>query len=170
MKKDSFNILVVDDEDGMRNRCVRLLQRNGYNVKGTNDGQQALFLVKRNRFSLVIADIRMPGISGIELLERIKEVSPETGVVMITGYGTVDNAVEAMKLGAYDYITKPFDMERLLLVVGHIKATFLLKDEIGSLKDQLKEFSHYHDFVGVSKEFSGFSGWWRRLPLQTAMS
>jgi len=158
MKKDRFNILVVDDEDSMRNRCVRLLQRNGYNVQGANDGEQALFLVKRSRFSLVVADIRMPGISGIELLERIKEMYPETEVVMITGYGTVDNAVEAMKLGAYDYITKPFDMERLLLVAEHIKTTFSLKDEIGSLKNQLKEFSHYRDFVGVSREVQRIFG------------
>jgi len=158
MKKDRFSVLVVDDEDSMRNRCVQLLQRNGYDVHGANDGEQALFLMKRSGFSLVIADIRMPGLSGIELLERIKESSPDTEVVMITGYGTVDNAVEAMKLGAYDYITKPFDTERLLLVAEHIRTTFSLRSEIGVLKDQLKEFSQYRDFVGISREVQQIFG------------
>lgn len=152
MKKDKFRILVVDDEDSIRNRCVQLLQRKDYNVLGVNDGKQALFLIKKDNFSLVIADIRMPGLNGIDLLERIKETCPDTEVVMITGYGTVDNAVEAMKLGAYDYITKPFDMERLLKVVEHIETKFSLKKEIGVLRDELKKFSSYHDFIGVSKE------------------
>ncbi len=152
MKKDKFKVLVVDDEDSIRNRCVQLLQKKGYNVQGVNDGEQALFLIKKDDFSLVIADIRMPGLNGIDLLEKIKETHPDTEVVMITGYGTVDNAVEAMKLGAYDYITKPFDMDRLLKIVGHIETNFSLKNEIGVLKDELKKFSSRHDFIGVSEE------------------
>lgn len=152
MKKDKFNILVVDDEDSIRNRCVQLLQRKGYTVRGVNDGEQALFIIKKDNLSLVIADIRMPGLNGIDLLEKIKETHPDIEVVMITGYGTVDNAVEAMKLGAYDYITKPFDMDRLLKVVEHIETKFALKNEIGALKDELKKFSAQHDFIGVSDE------------------
>jgi DNA-binding NtrC family response regulator len=152
MKRDKLKILVVDDEDSIRNRCVQLLQRKDYHVQGASDGQQALFLTAREHFSLVIADIRMPGLNGIDLLERIKASSPETEVVMMTGYGTVDNAVEAMKLGAYDYITKPFDVDRLLKVVGHIETNFSLKKEIADLRDELKKFSDYDDFVGVSEE------------------
>lgn len=152
MKIDKFKVLVVDDEDSIRNRCVQLLQKNNYDVKGANDGEQALFLIKKFGFSLVITDIRMPRLGGIELLERIKEISPETEVVMITGYGTVESAVEAMRLGAYDYITKPFDVDRLLTVVGHIRKTFSLKNEVDTLRNKLKEFSVYSDFVGVSEE------------------
>ncbi|OPY70331.1 MAG: Transcriptional regulatory protein ZraR [Syntrophorhabdaceae bacterium PtaU1.Bin034] len=152
MKKDKFSVLIVDDEDSIRDRCVQLLQKKNYHVQGANDGEKALFLVKKHDFSLVIADIRMPGINGMELLERIKEIRPHTEVVMITGYGTVDGAVEAMKLGAYDYITKPFDVDRLLKVVEHVQTTFSLKSEIGVLRDQLKEVSCYRDFVGVSDE------------------
>lgn len=151
MKEDKFNILVVDDEDSIRNRCVQLLQKKDYNVQGVNNGEEALFLIKKDGYSLVIADIRMPGLSGIELLEKTKEVRPDTEVVMITGYGTVDNAVEAMKLGAYDYITKPFDVDRLLRIVEHVKTDFSLKNEIGVLKDKLKKFTNQHDFIGVSK-------------------
>jgi DNA-binding NtrC family response regulator len=152
MKKDRFSILVVDDEDSIRNRCVQLLQKRHYNVQGVSDGEQALFLIKKSDFSLVIADIRMPGLNGIDLLEKIKEGHPDTEVVMITGYGTVDSAVEAMKLGAYDYITKPFDMDRLLKVVEHVETNFSLKHEIGVLKDELKKISSQYDFIGVSEE------------------
>jgi DNA-binding NtrC family response regulator len=150
MKNDKFRILVVDDEDSIRNRCVQLLQRRDYNVRGVNDGEQALFLITKDRFSLVFTDIRMPGLNGIDLLERIKEISPDTEVVMITGYGTVENAVEAIKLGAYDYITKPFDMDRLLKVVEHVETKFSLRKEIDVLRNELKKFSSYHDFIGIS--------------------
>jgi DNA-binding NtrC family response regulator len=150
MKNDKFRILVVDDEDSIRNRCVQLLQRKDYNVRGVNDGEQALFLITKDRFSLVFTDIRMPGLNGIDLLERIKEMSPDTEVVMITGYGTVENAVEAIKLGAYDYITKPFDMDRLLKVVEHVETKFSLKKEIDVLRNELKKFSSYYDFIGIS--------------------
>jgi DNA-binding NtrC family response regulator len=150
MKNDKFRILVVDDEDSIRNRCVQLLQRRDYNVRGVNDGEQALFLITKDRFSLVFTDIRMPGLNGIDLLERIKEMSPDTEVVMITGYGTVENAVEAIKLGAYDYITKPFDMDRLLKVVEHVETKFSLRKEIDVLRNELKKFSSYHDFIGIS--------------------
>jgi DNA-binding NtrC family response regulator len=150
MKNDKFRILVVDDEDSIRNRCVQLLQRKDYNVRGVNDGEQALFLITKDRFSLVFTDIRMPGLNGIDLLERIKEISPDTEVVMITGYGTVENAVEAIKLGAYDYITKPFDMDKLLKVVEHVETKFSLKKEIDVLRNELKKFSSYYDFIGIS--------------------
>ena len=152
MNKDKFSILVVDDEDSIRKRCVQLLQRKGYNVQDANGGEPALFLITKKSFSLVLADIRMPGLNGIDLLERVKEISPDTEVVMITGYGTVDNAVEAMKLGAYDYITKPFDMNRLLKVVEHVETKFSLKKEISVLRDELKKFSRDRDFIGVSAE------------------
>ena len=150
MKNDKFRILVVDDEDSIRDRCVQLLQRKDYNVRGVNDGEQALFLITKDRFSLVFTDIRMPGLNGIDLLERIKEMSPDTEVVMITGYGTVENAVEAIKLGAYDYITKPFDMDKLLKVVEHVETKFSLKKEIDVLRNELKKFSSYYDFIGIS--------------------
>jgi DNA-binding NtrC family response regulator len=152
MKKNKFTILVVDDEDSVRNRCIQLLQKRDYDVQGASDGAQALFKIKKDNFSLVITDMRMPGLSGRDLLERIKETCPDTEVVMITGYGTVDNAVEAMKLGAYDYITKPFDVDRLLKVVEHVETTYSLKHEIGVLKNQLKKISGRNDFIGVSEE------------------
>jgi len=152
MVNDTFKILVVDDEDSIRNRCIQLLQKKAYHVRGVKDGDQALSMLKKHNFSLVIADIRMPGLNGIDLLERIKEMNPDTEVVMITGYGTIENAVKAMKLGAYDYITKPFDMDRLLKVVEHVETKFSLKKEIDVLKNELKKFSTYNDFIGISEK------------------
>jgi DNA-binding NtrC family response regulator len=149
MKSDSFKILVVDDDDSIRTRCIQLLQRKSYAVKGASDGSQALFSIAKEWFPLVLADIRMPGIDGIDLLKKIKETSPDTEVVMLTGYGTVDNAVEAMKLGAYDYVTKPFDMDRLLKIVEHVETQFSLKTEINSLRNDLDTFS-YEEFIAVS--------------------
>jgi DNA-binding NtrC family response regulator len=152
VKKHSFNILVVDDEDSIRNRCVQLLRKKGYNAQGVNDGKEALFLSKKYNFSLVIADIRMPGMNGIELLEKIREAHPDTEVIMITGYGNIDSAVKAIKLGAYDYITKPFDTDRLLKVVEHVQTNLSLKNQVDILQDELKRFSKQHEFVGVSED------------------
>jgi len=152
MRDDTFKILIVDDEDSIRTRCIQLLKRKSYCVKGASNGEQALSLLKKDNFSLVIADIRMPGLNGIELLERIKEMNSETEVVMITGYGTIEDAVRAMKLGAYDYITKPFDMERLLRIVEHVETKFSLRKEVDVLKKELKKFSAYPDFIGFSEK------------------
>ena len=151
MKSDTFKILVVDDDDSIRTRCVQLLKRKSYAVKGASDGSQALFAIAKEWFSLVLADIRMPGINGIDLLKKIKETSPDTEVIMLTGYGTVENAVEAMKLGAYDYVTKPFDMDRLLKIVEHVETQFSLKTEINSLRNDLDTFSH-QEFIAVSEK------------------
>ena len=151
MKNDTFKILVVDDDESIRTRCVQLLKRKSYAVKSASDGSQALFAIAKEWFSLVLADIRMPGINGIDLLKKIKETSPDTEVIMLTGYGTVESAVEAMKLGAYDYVTKPFDMDRLLKIVEHVETQFSLKTEISSLRNDLDTISH-QQFIAVSEK------------------
>ncbi len=146
-----FRVLVVDDDASIRKRCVQLLHKRGYDVEGVSEGEVALSIVKDRRPPLVIADIRMPGINGLDLLERIKEISPATEVVMITGYGTVESAVKAIRLGAYDYITKPFDMDRLLKVVGNVGTKFALSEEVHLLKDRLKEYAEPYNMVSTSE-------------------
>ena len=148
--KDRFEILVVDDDASIRKRCVQLLHKKGYAVEGVSGGDVALSLVKSRYVAVVIVDIRMPGINGIELLERIKEISPHTEVVVITGYGTVESAVKAIKLGAYDYLTKPFDMERLLKVIENVSTKITLSEEVRVLRERLKTYSDTHDIVTVS--------------------
>ena len=113
-------ILVVDDEPLIRDLLRDILKEEGYEVSIAMEGLSALKKVKREETDLVITDVKMPGLDGIKLLKEIKEVSPSTLVIVITGYGTIENAVEAMKEGAYDYITKPITNEQLKLILQKI--------------------------------------------------
>ena len=140
---EPFEVLIVDDDPSIRKRCVQLLHKQGYRVEGISSGDVALRLVKSRHIGLVVADIRMPGLNGLELLEKIKEINPSTEVIMITGYGTVESAVKAIKLGAYDYLTKPFDMDKLLKVVENVSTKFSLSEEIRFLRERLDHvFGH----------------------------
>jgi len=111
------NILIVDDEENMCRILSELLTRAGYSTYDTGNAKEALKIFKGNEISLVITDLIMPGINGLQLLSMLKQIDPALPVILITAYGTVDTAVEAMKKGAYDYILKPFDNEEILFVV-----------------------------------------------------
>ncbi len=147
-----FEVLVVDDDASIRKRCVQLLHKKGYAVEGVNSGEAALSMVEKKYFALVIADIRMPGLGGIELLEKVKGLSPQTEMVMITGYATVESAVKAIKLGAYDYLTKPFDIDRMLKVVENVQAKFSLGEEVRFLREKLDTYSESSHIVSVSEK------------------
>ena len=146
----AIRILVVDDEDSIRRRCVRLLARKGFDVVGTADGRSALDLLGKRSFDLVIADIRMPGLDGMELLERVKAADPAVEMVMMTGYAAVETAVKAMKAGARDYLTKPFDVEELLRVVEGVAEKKCLRDEIAQLRRRLEAYTGPALLVGTS--------------------
>ena len=111
------NILVVDDEESMRDSCQQALSQDGTRVEAAEDGLTGLAMLEKDSFDLVILDLKMPGMSGMEVLKKIKEEDPEVVVVVITGYATVESAVEAMKEGAYDYIPKPFTPDSLRMIV-----------------------------------------------------
>ena len=111
-------ILVVDDEKNYLLVMETLLTGAGYEVLTIDSGEEALELVRRNDLDLIITDMKMPRMSGIELMEQLKKVYPDLPVIMMTAYGTVEKAVEAMKKGAFDYILKPFKNEELLLTVS----------------------------------------------------
>ncbi len=110
-------ILVVDDEENMCRILSELLTRSGYLVYEAGNSQDALRIFKKNNVSLVITDLIMPGVNGLQLLAALREIEPALPVILITAYGTVDTAVDAMKKGAYDYILKPFDNEEILFLV-----------------------------------------------------
>jgi signal transduction histidine kinase len=110
-------ILIVDDERGLREGCRRALARYGYPVDVATTGQEGLVMVREGRYGLVLIDVMMPDISGIELLATIQEQDPEIVCIIITGYATIELAIESMKLGAYDFLAKPFSDDNLLLVV-----------------------------------------------------
>jgi len=117
-----FKVLVVDDEQNMRIAMFEAIKRGGHEVAVAENGRMALDIIQKNPPDLVITDIRMPEMSGIELLRKIKELRPELPVVIITGYATIDTAVEAMKLGAFDYILKPFPVEVIEDIVARVFA------------------------------------------------
>ena len=110
--EDKGSVLVVDDELGAR-ESMRMILKNQFDVSTADNGDKAVAFIEEHDFDVVITDIRMPGISGIELLEKIKETNPVTAVLMVTAYAALDTAKRAMRLGAYDYIEKPFKPDEL---------------------------------------------------------
>ena len=111
------NILVIDDEESMREACVQTLREEGYRARAVGDGRSGLELAGKESFDVVVLDLKMPGIPGMEVLKRIKRNNPGTMVIIITAYGAIDVAVEAMRHGAFDFLTKPFTPETLRSVV-----------------------------------------------------
>src|SRR4030043_2216485 len=130
----AFKILIAEDEEITLNNILDTLQDEGYDVSGTKNGADALMKMEKEHFDLLITDIKMPGLSGMELLEKIKENYPVTEVIIITGFGSIGSAVEAMKKGALDYIAKPFDLDELTMKVKKIMDQSALKKEHRALK------------------------------------
>src|SRR6186713_657073 len=117
MLPERKQILVVDDEPNLWRMLTAQLERDGCDVHTAEDGEQALAVLREHHIDLVITDLRMPKLDGMELLRRVVAMDDELPVVMLTAHGTVDNAVEALKTGAFDYITKPFDQAEVRVVV-----------------------------------------------------
>jgi DNA-binding NtrC family response regulator len=116
-------ILVIDDEDIVRLSCSRTLVPEGYELKMAKNGLEGLKLLEEESFDLVLTDLKMPNMDGIEVLANIKEKWPATDVVIVTGYQTVETAVKAIKLGAFDYIEKPFTPDTLIATVSNVFKT-----------------------------------------------
>ena len=147
----SANILVIDDEEVMRNACTQVLTRDGHRVKVAESGERGLAMMKQEVFNIVILDLVMPGLSGMDLLRRTREDFPDVLVIVITGYATVQSAVEAMKGGAYDYIPKPFTPDALRMVVRRAidKRELILKNIF--LQEELKTRIGKVEIIGKSK-------------------
>ncbi len=131
-------ILIVEDEKSMKEVLKILLDGEGYDVTASIDSTDALNLINKDIFDMVITDIRMPKIDGFEILRKVREVSPSTIVIVITAFGTTESAIEAMKLGAYDYINKPFKIDEIRLVVKKALEKKELKTEISLLREKIK--------------------------------
>jgi two-component system, NtrC family, response regulator PilR len=148
----SAKILVVDDELSMREFLGILLEGEGYRVDQAECAEDALRLMEQESYELVISDVSMPGLDGIELLARIKTLSPETAVLMITAFTTAEQAVEAMKLGAYDYIGKPFKVEEVKVLVGKALEKRTLVQENKRLQAVVEERFSFSGLIGKSKQ------------------
>ena len=147
-------ILVVDDERSMRELLELVLKREGYVVHKAENGTRALELVRQNVYDLIISDVKMPDINGIELLARVREISPETMVIMITAFATVDTARRAFKLGAEDLVIKDagFDVEELKVSVGKVLEKKHLRQENVLLKRELRQRNSLDNIVGRSPQ------------------
>ncbi len=145
------NILVIDDERSLVELLTLVFKKEGYGVKQAMSGQKALDILAKEAVDLVITDIRMPGLDGMEVLRRVRSGRPEVPVVMMTAYGTVQQAVEALKAGALDYVVKPFDVDELRIIVARGLAQKSLKEENVRLKHDLREQYNFENMVGRSR-------------------
>ncbi|MEO8595899.1 MAG: sigma-54 dependent transcriptional regulator [Candidatus Solibacter sp.] len=146
------SILVVDDDESLRRITQMQLEDAGYPVTTASSGDEGLRLVEEGGPALVITDLKMPGMSGLELLKAVRANHPQTAVVLVTAFGTVQTAVAAMKAGAYDYITKPIDYEELLLVVQRAVEHQQLVEEVRTLRTSLDQKYGFESIIGQSKE------------------
>ena len=149
--KPRAHILVVDDEINIRGALVTMLEKKGHQVRGVGTAEEGLEQLEAAPAELVITDLRMPGIGGMEFLRRLKETWPDTEVVVMTAYGSIDTAVEAMRCGAYDYLTKPIDRERFPIVVDKALERHALTTENKQLRDRLETRMRFDQMVGESE-------------------
>jgi two-component system NtrC family response regulator/two-component system response regulator HydG len=145
-------IVVIDDEVNAAAALETLLREDGYEVAGANDARTGLALLEKTDPDIVLTDLRMPGMDGLELLAKIKEIRPETMVLLMTAYGTVKTAVRAMKLGAEDYLAKPIDVEELEVILQRVLEKKRLLEETRVLRERVQGKYCFENLVGESPE------------------
>ncbi len=143
-------ILVVDDEESIREFLEIMLKKEGYEVSTAEDGQKAKEVLQKKSFDMVISDLQMPHVTGIELLKHVKDSYPETVFMLITAFGTTETAVEAMKMGAYDYVTKPFKIDEVRMNIANALKSQNLEVEVRTLKKELVREYSFQNMVGNS--------------------
>ena len=147
-------LLIADDEKHIVEGLQMLLQEEGYTVDTANDGQKAWDKVQSGEYGLVLADLKMPKLDGLELFARMREGNIDSEVIIITGKGTVDSAVEAMRHGAYDYLTKPLEIERLKALIPKALDKYEVRTANRRLQERLESLSRYGDMLGQSEEMT----------------
>lgn len=145
------NILIIDDEETIRDSCSQALKKEGYSVKTAEDGIEGLQIFREEFFHAVLLDLKLPGIDGMEVLSRIKEENPKTSVIIITGFASIDSAVEAIKKGASDYLPKPFTPEQLRLITKRALESRKMLIENIYLREELDKKIEFDMVIGKSK-------------------
>ncbi|MEK6777062.1 MAG: sigma-54 dependent transcriptional regulator [bacterium] len=148
----SWSVLIVDDESDVRRGLQLILGKKNFDVKGAASSEEALELLRHSHFDFVITDIKMGGMHGIELLKKVKEKWPRTEVIVITGFGTIETAVEAMRLGAYHYITKPFNNDEVTLTLQRAAHEQELENELDRLRSQVQGPQGFHKIIGRDRQ------------------
>jgi two-component system NtrC family response regulator len=145
-----YSILIIDDEDAQRSILKGYLEKKGYKIFSASSGTEGIKATQNNLIDIVLSDFKMPDKTGLEVLEEVKKINPEISFVILTAYGTIENAVKAMRLGAFDYISKPVDLDELDLMIERIIENKNLKSEIRLLKNQLQEKFKIDSFISHS--------------------
>ena len=148
----NFTILIIDDEKNIREGLGTALELEGYDVKLAENGEVGLKLIEKGDIDLVITDLRMPGISGEEVIAKVAGESPGVPVIVLTGHGSIDSAVTAMRNGAYDFLTKPLNLDRLILIVKRALAGRELEIRHSTLKEELDAKTSFESIIGKSAE------------------
>src|SRR4030043_2163457 len=143
-------VLVVDDDLEMCGLLSDVLKGEDFSVTAIHDSFEASKILKKGEFDVIITDLKMKGLKGLDLLEEANKVASLTPVIIITAFGTIESAIKAMKMGAYDYITKPFQMDELVLTVRKAMENRLLKKEVIRLKKEVESRYHFHQILGKS--------------------
>ena len=146
------NILIVEDDKNTKEGLKKFLEEEKHNVAAFESGQEAVKYLEKKKIDIILTDMKMPGMGGIEVLKKSKKISPSSLVIILTAYGTVDNAVEAMKSGAYDYITKPLNLEKLSLVIERALSYRRLKEDYELLKKEINERYSFENIIGQSRK------------------
>ena len=155
MSGSKQRILLVDDDDSLREILAAHLRKGGYDVIAEGDPVRAVEELGMKSFDLVVTDIKMEGLDGIRLLKKSKELHPSLPVIMITGHGTIESAVESMKLGAFDYVTKPVGRDEFLHVVGNALRLRDLQEENVRLRNELRDRYEFGQIIGKSESMAG---------------
>ena len=154
----NYKILFIDDDEQILSIVEQFLSRCGFNITTESSGQKAIEMVRESHYSVVFSDLIMPEISGMELLKQIKTISPETEVIIVSGYGTIESAIEAMKLGSYDFLQKPINFDRFKILIDRIIEKLKLKEENQLIRSRLKERYKYDELVGMSPKMQNIYG------------
>jgi DNA-binding NtrC family response regulator len=150
MSEAPARLLIVDDEENMVHFLTKLLRGEGFEIEGAGTGEAALEKLRAGPFDLVLTDLKLPDTDGIEILKTARELHPETVVILITAYGTIGSAIEAMRAGAYDYVSKPFRAGEILQVVEKALERVRLRREVVQLRQAVKERFAFASLVGKS--------------------
>src|SRR5690606_37694478 len=145
-------LLIVDDERHVAEGLQMILSDDGYAAEMATDGEEAWQKVQSGEFGLVLADLKMPGMDGLELFARMREQGIDSEVIIITGAGTVASAVEAMRVGAYDYLTKPLDLARIKALVPKALEKYQVKTANRQLQERIEKLTRFGEMLGESEE------------------
>src|SRR5438093_1486534 len=146
----SAHVLLVEDEVNMAKTQAKILQRKGYEVDTACNGREALRLLDRTAFDVVITDLKMPVMDGMQFLREMNVKERGCAVIVLTGHGTIESAVEAMKCGAVDYLTKPCNPDELLLKVAKLLETTRLREQVAQLRPEVRPYKEHGELIGQS--------------------